>query len=103
MQVRKWISNFSKVISATPEEDRATQLSLKDGDHALKTLGLSWESKEDVLSIAIAEVSQDLPLTKRKRAEKDCCYIPSSWFCKSFSCRCEDPSPRIVDERLRLG
>ena len=53
-----------KIISATPEDERATQLSLNDGDHAVKTLGLSWESK-DVLSIATAEVSQDLTLTKR--------------------------------------
>ena len=53
-----------KIISATPEDEHATQLSLNDGDHAVKTLGLSWESK-DVLSIATAEVCQDLTLTKR--------------------------------------
>jgi hypothetical protein len=65
MQARKWISNSPKVISATPEEDRATQLNLIDGDRSVKTLGLSWESKEDVLSIATAGVPQDLTLTKR--------------------------------------
>ena len=37
MQARKWISNSPKVVSATPEEDRATQLSLNDSkDRLLK-------------------------------------------------------------------
>ena len=63
MEARKW--NSPKVISATPEEDCATQLNLIDGDRSVKTLGLSWESKEDVLPIATAGVPQDLTLTKR--------------------------------------
>ena len=66
MQARKWISNSPKVIAATPEEDRATQLNVSDGQGpVIKALGLSWESKDDVLSISTAEVPPDLPLTKR--------------------------------------
>ncbi len=37
MQARKWISNSPKVISATPEEDHATQLSLNDRGHTVNT------------------------------------------------------------------
>ena len=66
MQARKWISNSPKVITATPEEDRATQLNVSDGQGpVIKALGLSWESKDDVLSISSADVPPDLPLTKR--------------------------------------
>ena len=66
MQARKWISNCPKVIAATPEEDRATQLNVSDGQGpVIKALGLSWESKDDVLSISTADVRPDLPLTKR--------------------------------------
>jgi hypothetical protein len=66
MQARKWISNSPKVVSATPEEDSATQLSLNDSkDPVVKTLGLSWESKEDVLSVSAADAPPDTMMTKR--------------------------------------
>ena len=66
MQARKWISNSPKVIAATPEEDRATQLNVSDGQGpVIKALGLSWESKDDVLSVSTSDVPPDLPLTKR--------------------------------------
>ncbi|XP_028413247.1 uncharacterized protein LOC114536094 [Dendronephthya gigantea] len=71
MKARKWISNSSKVISATPEEDRATEFNLGgQKDPVVKTLGLSWKSKEDVLSIATAEVPPDISLTKRNVLKK---------------------------------
>ena len=66
MQARKWISNSSKVVATTPEADRATKISLGDDkDPVIKALGLSWESKEDVLSISTADVPPNLSLTKR--------------------------------------
>ena len=66
MQARKWISNSSKVVATIPEADRATKISLGDDkDPAIKALGLSWESKEDVLSISTADVPPNLSLTKR--------------------------------------
>ena len=71
MQARKWISSAVKVISATPEEDRTTELNLRaQKDPTVKTLGLSWESKEDVLSVVTAEVPSDIPLTKRNVIKK---------------------------------
>ena len=66
MQVRKWISNSSKVVATTPEADRATEISLGDDkDPVIKALGLSWESKEDVLCISTADLPPNLSLTKR--------------------------------------
>ncbi len=66
MQVRKWILNSSKVVATTPEADRATEISLGDDkDPVIKALGLSWESKEDVLCISTADLPPNLSLTKR--------------------------------------
>ena len=66
MQARKCISNSPKVIAATPEEDRATQLNVSGGQGpVIKALGLSWKSKDDVLSISTADVPPDLPLLRQ--------------------------------------
>ena len=72
MQARKWISNSPKVsVAATPEEDRATELKLNDGqDPVIKTLGIVWDSKEDVLTISTSAVSSETPLTKRNVLKK---------------------------------
>lgn len=70
MHARKWISNSPKVIAATPEQDRATELRLHDGrDPVVKTLGVSWDCK-DVLTISTPAVSSDIPLTKRNVLKK---------------------------------
>ena len=66
MQARKCISNSPKVIAATPEDYRATQLNVSGGQGpVIKALWLSWKSKDGVLSISTADVPPDLPLTKR--------------------------------------
>ena len=63
MQARKWIS---KVVSATPKEDRAIQLNLSgDRDPAVNALGVSWKSKENVTSVLTTEGPPDTPLKKR--------------------------------------
>ena len=70
-QARKWISNSPKVVAATPQEDRATELKLNDGqDPVVKTLGISCDSKEDVLTISTSAVSSETPLTKRNVLKK---------------------------------
>ncbi len=66
MQARKWISNSPEVVAATPEDDRATELKLTDSqDGVVKTLGISWNSKDDTLAISSPECSSTIPLTKR--------------------------------------
>ena len=66
MQARKWISNSPEIAAATPENDRATELKLTDGqDGVVKTLGLAWNSKDDTLAITSPECSTTILLTKR--------------------------------------
>ena len=85
MQARKWISNSPKVVSATPEEDRATQLSLNDSkDPIVKTLGLSWESKEDVLSVSAADGPPDALMTKRNVLKKIVAVVDPLGFVSPF-------------------
>ena len=85
MQARKWVSNSPKVIAATPEEDRATKVSLQDNqDPVIKALGLSWESEEDVLSISTADVPPDLPLTKRNVLKKIAAVFDPLGFVSPF-------------------
>ena len=105
MQARKWISNSPKVIAATSEEDRATQLNVSDGQGpVIKALGLSWESKDDVLSISTADVPPDLPLTKRNVLRQIASVrVRSTRTCEPVRCHRKDSPPRIVDKGLRLG
>ena len=68
---KKVVFNSPKVVPATPEEDRATELKLNDGqDPVVKTLGISCDSKEDVLTISTSAVSSETPLTKRNVLKK---------------------------------
>ena len=52
MEARKWVSNLKQVMEAIPEEHRASELVIRDeGQPVTKTLGISWFSEEDTLSI----------------------------------------------------
>ena len=65
MQARKWVSNSSKVMAKIPEEDRAGEMTIREGTApTTKTLGLSWNSKDDVFTIPISSPGR-LQLTKR--------------------------------------
>ena len=66
MQARKWISNSPAVIASTPKEERATELSISDSPtSAVKTLGLSWHSSDDLLTISSPGCASEVLLTKR--------------------------------------
>ena len=66
MQARKWVSNSEAVMEAIPVEDQAVQLTITDDKYpVVKTLGVAWERKEDILTLPASRVSSDLPLTKR--------------------------------------
>ena len=66
MQARKWVSNSEAVMEAIPVEDQAVQLTITDDKYpVVKTLGVAWDSKEDILTLPASRVSSDLPLTKR--------------------------------------
>lgn len=65
MQARKWVSNSLEVVAATPEADRATELSITAGQEpVVKTLGVSWNITEDTFTISAANISTELPVTK---------------------------------------
>jgi hypothetical protein len=52
MQARKWVSNSEAVMEAIPEEDQAVQLNITDDKYpVVKTLGVAWDSKEDILTL----------------------------------------------------
>jgi len=71
MQARKWVSNSPEVVAATPEADRATELSFAvRQEPVVKTLGISWNSTEDTFTISGANISTELPVTKRNVLRK---------------------------------
>ena len=72
MQARKWISNSPKVIEAIPEEDRATEIVINGGQNPItKTLGVSWNSTEDVFTLVASPGSSDIQaITKRNVLRK---------------------------------
>jgi hypothetical protein len=64
MEARKWISNSKHVLAAIPEEHRASELVIRDADQPVsKTLGLSWFSEEDTLSIPAPSISATLRIS----------------------------------------
>ena len=70
MEARKWVSNSPKVIAAIPEEDRAREVTINNGQSPIsKTLGIAWSSLEDVFKIPTTEVSR-LQITKRNILRK---------------------------------
>lgn len=71
IQARKWVSNSLEVVAATPEADRATELSITAGQEpVVKTLGVSWNITEDTFTISAANISTELPVTKRNVLRK---------------------------------
>ena len=71
MQTRKWISNSPKVIEAIPTEERATEIVINGGQApTTKTLGISWNSTEDVFTVTASAVSLEFQITKRNVLRK---------------------------------
>ena len=71
MQVRKWISNSPKVLEAIPTEEGVTEIVINSGqDPITKTLGISWNSAEDVFIITASAVSPEFQTTKRNVLRK---------------------------------
>lgn len=70
MQARKWVSNSKKVMAKIPTEDQAAQLSIAEKNPVVNTLGLSWDSGGDVLTLSVPTVASDLPKTKRNVLKK---------------------------------
>ena len=68
IQARKWISNSPKVIEAITTEERATEIVINSGqDPITKTLGISWNSTEDVFTVTASAVFPGISDNKAKR------------------------------------
>ena len=71
MEARKWVSNSKQVMEAIPEEHRTSELVIRDeGQPVTKTLGISWFSEEDTLSIPAPVMSASVSVTKRNVLKK---------------------------------
>ena len=70
MQARKWVSNSSKVMAEIPEQDQAREMTISEGSTpTTKTLGLSWNSKDDVFTVPMTSPRR-LQITKRNVLRK---------------------------------
>ncbi|XP_064627878.1 uncharacterized protein LOC135487738 [Lineus longissimus] len=71
MYCRKWLSNSLTVLAEIPEEDRAAEISLDEGElPSTKTLGVLWQAKEDQFSFTATPVEDNFTLTKRTFLQK---------------------------------
>ncbi|XP_067017310.1 uncharacterized protein [Acropora muricata] len=71
MQARKWISNSPEVMEKIPAEERATEIVIDSGqDPITKTLGISWNSTKDELTVTASPVSPGFQTTKRNILRK---------------------------------
>ena len=66
MHARKWVSNSEKVMAVIPEADQATEVNIRDiKDTVTTTLGLQWNSTEDVFVVPATPAPFDHPITKK--------------------------------------
>ena len=71
MHARKWVSNSDKVMAVIPEEDRATEVNIRDNkDTVTSTLGLQWNSTKDVFVVRAIPAPFDYLITKRSVLKK---------------------------------
>ena len=70
MEARKCISNSPAVLAEIPDEDRASEIVINDGQKPMtKTLGIAWNSQTDEFKISKSEGSQP-QFTKRNILQK---------------------------------
>ena len=70
MEARKWVSNSPRVMAEILEKDRACEMTINEGKTpTTKTLGISWNSKDDVFTIPMTSPGR-LQLTKRNVLRK---------------------------------
>lgn len=66
MHARKWVSNSQEIMEAIPEEDRTGDITINDGQTpTTKTLGISWNSQDDVFKIPMSS-TEILKMTKSR-------------------------------------
>ena len=66
MHARKWMSNSEQVLSVIPEEDRASEIDLDNGElPSVKTLGIIWKAEEDTFTFTSATQENSIKPTKR--------------------------------------
>ena len=70
LEARKWISNSPEVLAEIPDEDRASEIVINDGQNPMtKTLEIAWKSQTDEFKISTSEAPQP-QLTKRNILRK---------------------------------
>ena len=69
MRIHKWCSNETVVLEDIPEDDRVTDVHLENGQlPTIKTLGVLWQSNDDVFTFRFIPLSANEVFTKRKVA-----------------------------------
>ena len=85
MQARKWVSNSEKVMAEIPTEDQAAELTIADNkDPVVHALGLSWNSRGDVLTLSVPVVASNFSLTKRNVLKKIAAVFDPLGFISPF-------------------
>ena len=94
-----------KVIEAIPTEERATEIVINGGQAPItKTLGISWNSTEDVLTVTASAVSLEFQITKRKVLRKVATiFDPLGFVCPYVIMAKILLQGLWTDARLRLG
>ena len=71
MEAMKWVSNSKQVLAAIAEEHRASELVIQNAEQPVtKTLGISWFSKENTLSVPAPPMTASVSVTKRNVLKK---------------------------------
>ena len=69
MRIHKWCSNETVVLEDIPEDDRVTDVHLENGQlPTIKTLGVLWQSNDDVFTFRFIPPSANEVFTERKVA-----------------------------------
>lgn len=88
MNARKWLSNSTIVLEKIPQENRAKEVDLSQGDlPSMKTLGLTWISESDIFTFKYNTVDVSTVITKRNFLQKIASLFDPLGFLIPFSVR----------------
>ena len=88
MHARKWLSNSQVVLQSIPEEDRASEVYLDEGNlPSVKTLGVLWQADNDIFTFKANPPDVNFKFTKRNFLSKIATLFDPLGFIAPFTIR----------------
>ena len=100
MRARKWLSNSRVVLQSIPEEDRASEVHLDEGNlSSVKILGVLWQADNDIFTFKANPPDVNFKFTKLNFLSKIATLFDPLGFIAPFTIRAK----ALLQEMWTLG